>query len=221
VPKINVAYIKQHPVMFGAIFLVFGVFLWLLLNRSGGASASGTTVVTSQPSDAQVAAGVALQQAQLGSQTQIALAQLSLSAHSEDNATQKDLAALAASLQVQQIQAEYNLGKGQLEASVASLGMQLANNLAITNSNNSFMLGYAKNAQDAATTQLLIGANLQQQLGAQQLEAFKTSAVLSVIPTLKSKDRDEALEIVSGSIYGHPVSYYNGPGAATVYGAVL
>jgi hypothetical protein len=31
VSKFSIVYVKQHPVMFGAIFLVFGLFLWMML----------------------------------------------------------------------------------------------------------------------------------------------------------------------------------------------
>lgn len=219
-PKINVAYVKQHPFMFGTIFLVFGVFLWMLLNRgeSSSASGGGTTVVNPGPSDAQVMAGVALQQAQIdsstqmglahmASDTQIGLAQLEIAAHHDDNSAQRDLAAMALTAQMAEIQASYNLGKGQLEASVASLGMQLSNNLAITQSNNGFMLDYARQANDAATAQLMIGANLQATLGAQALDGYKYgidaskyTATLATIPSLKKGDRDDALNTL---ITGH------------------
>jgi hypothetical protein len=204
--KFSFTYVKQHPIMFGSILLVFGLLFWLLLNRSASAgqsdSVGGTTVITPGPSDAQIAAGVALQQTQVAANRDIAIAQLSLAAHGDDNSTSKDLAAMALSQSMAQIQADYNLGKSQIEASVGALAMQLSNNLAITNSNNSFMLDYAKNAQDAATTQLLIGANLQAELGAQSLEGYKYSAALSVIPTLKKSNRDNALAIIATGATG-------------------
>jgi hypothetical protein len=193
-------YVKSHPWLFGAIFLIFGVLLWIMLNRGAtGASAGGTTVVNPGPSDTQVAAGVALQQAQLEANTQIGLAQLSLAANAQNIDGQKELAGLALTAQMADIQANFNLGKSQIEASVISLQSQLANNLAITHDNNSFMLNYAKDAQDAATAQLMIGANLQATLGAQQLEAFKFGTAASVIPTLKKGRRDEGLQWLLGS----------------------
>lgn len=200
--KFSVVYVKKHPWLFGAIFLVFGVFLWMLLNRgasSGSASVGGTTVVTPGPSDTQVAAGVALQQAQIASNTELGLAQLSIAANAQNIAGQRDLAAMALEANLAQVQADYSLGSATIEASVTALTAQLANNLAITHDNNSFMLNYARDAQDAATAQLMIGANLQEHLGQQQLEAFKFGTAAAVIPTLKKGRRDNAFFALTGT----------------------
>ena len=205
--KFSFTYVKQHPVMFGAIVLVFGVLFWMLLNHKASAgSGGGTTVVQSGPSDAQVAAGVQLQEAQLAANTQVALAQISAGANSANNDSQERLAALALQGHLTDVQANYNLGEQQITASVQSLAMQLKNNLDITNSNNSFMLDYAKNAQDAATAQLMIGANLQEQLSADQLAAFKFQSLASVIPTLKEGKRDNAFGVLAGVEQGTPMS---------------
>jgi hypothetical protein len=212
VKHFNVTYVKQHPVMFGAIFLVFGLFLWMLLNRgASSASATGTTVVTPGPSDAMVAANTQLQLAQIEGQTNLGMAQLSLAANAQNNDTQESLAAMALQAQFAQIQADHDLSNAQIEASLGALTLQLGNNLAITHDNNQFMIDYAKNAQDSATAQLLIGANLQERLGAQQLKAFQTSAILSVVPTLKKGDRDNALISIA---LGAPSSHgsVTGPG---------
>lgn len=200
--KFSVTYVKQHPVMFGMIFLVFGLFLWLLLNRGASAPAAQSGAVASGPSDQEIAANVALQQAQLAANVQIATAQLGLQAHADDNQAQRDLAALALQAQIADIQANYNLGKLQTEASLDALSAQLSTNLALSHDNNAFMLDYAKNAQDAATAQLLIGANLQATLGSQQLEAFKFSSLTAVIPTLKSGKRDNAFALLTQNTYG-------------------
>lgn len=203
--KFSVTYVKQHPVMFGAIFLVFGLLLWMLFNKSAAndaANSSGTTVVQAGPSDAQIAAGVQLQEAQLAANTQIGLAQISLAANSANNDSQERLAALALQGHVTDVQAQYNLGEQQITASVQSLAMQLQNNLQTTDSNNSFMLNYAKNAADAATAQLMVGADLQKSLSADQLEAFKFSSLASVIPTLKEGKRDNAFSLLTTDTYG-------------------
>jgi hypothetical protein len=78
-----------------------------------------------------------------------------------------------------------------------ALSLQLGNNLAITHDNNQFMIDYAKERADAANTSLLINANLQQVLSAQQLEAFKFGTMASVIPTLKKGKRDNALRCLA------------------------
>lgn len=201
--KFSVVYVKQHPVMFGAIFLVFGLLLWMLLSR--GASSSGnTTVTTPQPSDAAIAAGVALQQAQIGASTQVAMGQLSLAANQQNNDSQVTLATLALQAQMAQIQSDHDLNNTQIEASVGALSMQLANNLAITHDNNQFMIDYAKNAQDAATTQVQINAALSAQLSADQLKAYTVGSMLSAVGTVKAGDRDQVLMYVAGTINGDP-----------------
>jgi hypothetical protein len=216
VSKFSIVYVKQHPVMFGAIFLVFGLFLWMMLNRGTSGGSVSTTVTTPQPSDAAIAAGVQLQMGQLEASTQVAMGQLSLAANQQNNQAQSDLAAMALQAQVLQIQSDHDLANSQIEASLGALALQLGNNLAITHDNNQFMIDYAKNAQDSATDQLLIGANLQAELSKDQLKAFTTSSLLSVIPTLKKKDRDETLQIIGSQILGNPVNFANGPGAARV-----
>lgn len=216
--KFSVAYVKQHPAMFGVIFLVFGLGLWMLLNRNGSAPAQGgTTVVTPGPSDAQVAAGTQVQLAQLDANTQVTLAQIAAGAHNQDNDAQLNLGAMALQAQMAQIQSDHDIANSQIEASLAALTAQLGNNLAITNSNNSFMLDYAKNAQDAATSQLLIGANLQATLGAQQLDAFKFSSAVSAIPSLNKNDRDNALQALIISSSGNGGSYTGDRTGQNVY----
>lgn len=203
--KFSFTYVKQHPVMFGAISLVFGLFLWMLLNKGAApANAPVGTVIQNGPTDAQIQAGIALQQTQVEANTQVALAQLSLNANADNNASQEHLATIALQGQLADIQANYNLGKSQIEASVVGLTEQLANNLAITNSNNGFMLDYAKNAQDAATAQLVINANLQENLttqsidlqktlATQQLQAYEFGTTASLISQFGSPQRRETL----------------------------
>lgn len=205
--------------MFGTIFVVFGVLFWFMISGRGGSGGSGAVTVTnSGPSDAQVAAGTQLQMAQLGAQTQIAMGQMALGAKAAEMEATKELAGMELAYRVQELGVTAALNSKTIEASLAALSLNLSTQSSINHDNNQFMLDYASNAQDAATTQLLIGANLQRDLGAQQLDAFKTSSMLSIIPTLKKKDRDESLQIISGNITGNPVSYYNGPGSAQVYG---
>jgi hypothetical protein len=202
VSKFSIVYVKQHPVMFGAIFLVFGLFLWIMLNRGAAGGSVSTTVTTPQPSDAAIAAGVQLQMGQLEASTQVAMGQLSLAANQQNNQAQSDLAAMALQAQVLQIQSDHDIANSQIEASLGALSLQLGNNLAITHDNNQFMIDYARNAQDAANTSLLINANLQQVLSAQQLEAFKFGTMASVIPTLKKGKRDNAFALLGASSGG-------------------
>lgn len=197
-------YVKQHPVMFGTIFVVFGLFLWLMLNRGANSGSVSTTVVTPQPSDAQIAAGLQLQTAQLDANTQVALGQISLAGNRDNNQTQTDLATLALQASLAQIQSDHDLGNAQIEASLGALSMQLANNLAITHDNNQFMIDYAKNAQDAATMQVQINAALQAELSKDQLKAYTTGAMLAQIPNINKNNRDELLTYIAGVSSGDP-----------------
>lgn len=197
----NVQYVKAHPVMFGTIVIVFGLLFWMLLNHRGGGSSS-VTVANSGPSDAQVAAGVQLSMAQLGANTQVTLAQMDLAAKAQDIEGQKSLAAMELAYQVQELGAQHDLGVQTIQASLASLTAQLNNNLAVTNSNNQFMLDYAQSASDAATTQLAINAGLQRDLSKDSLDAMKFGTLASTIGTLKAGKRDNAFALLTSETYG-------------------
>src|ERR1044072_4748462 len=225
-------YVKQHPVMFGGIVVVFGLILYMLMNRGSGAAAQ--TVVTNGKSDAQTAAEMQMGMAQLGAQTQVQLANLgasvemakvnaSILAAQDDNDTALALAGLSANLQAAQTAAQERMTNRATDASLSALNMQLQNAYASQVNNNQFAYDYASLAYDSALETVKVNAALQATMGAQQLEAFKygTDAnvklstqqqLLSVIPTLKKKDRDESLQIIGGYISGIPVPYTNPQG---------
>lgn len=208
--------------MFGAIFLVFGLLLWLWLNHGASSGSVTTNVTTPQPSDAAIAAGVQLQTAQLDAQSGIAMGQLSLAANADNNQTQKDLGALALEGQLAQIQADSNAANTSTEASLAALSLQLGHDLSITHDNNQFMLDYAKNAQDAATQQLIVGANLQEALSTDQLRAFSIQTLASQIPNLRlhGGQRLQAFDLLTASVAGQDISIGGQNPVATGTGAV-
>lgn len=223
--KFSVAYVKQHPAMFGVIALVFGLGLWLLLNKGSGGGGRNIVVQNGGPSPAEIAAGVQLQQAQLGanvqlqgaaigSQTQIALAQLSLQGLGMQlDGTQK-LASAELSYRMADLAANHDISAKQIDASLSALTTQLASTYAVQHDNNAFMLDYAKNAQDAATSQILIGANLQAELGSQQLKAFEVSSVMSQAGRLKKAKLERFLTNVGGPLI-------NGSGGDTGYTPIM
>jgi hypothetical protein len=112
-----------------------------------------------------------LQLAQIEGQTQLGMGQLSLAANNQNNDAQVTLAGMALQAQIAQIQADHEATNAQIEASLGALTLQLGHDLAITHDNNQFMIDYAKNAQDSATAQLIVGADLQKALSADQLKA--------------------------------------------------
>lgn len=207
--------------MFGTIFLVFGLLLWMILSR-GATSSSSTSATASGPSDAQLSASVALQTAQIGGQVQLGMGQLSLAANADNNKTQEDLAALALQANLAQIQADSVNNNAQITASLGAMSMQLANNLAITHDNNQFMIDYAKNAQDSATTQLMIGADLQKTLSADSLKGYTISTLAAEIPNLSLKrgERNQAFDVLTNAVTGsnQPVASLHGGGITGIGG---
>lgn len=201
--KFSLSYVKKNPVMFGAIFVVFGLLLWLLMNR--GASGGGSTqYVQSGPSEALQAAsmqtGAAIQAKQIDAAVQTQMGAMQLEALSRQIEGQQGIALLEAQYRTAELAASERMSELQTTASLAALQSQLNNQAAMNESNNQFMVDYARQAQEAATTQVAINAALQRDLGAQQLDAYKygldtsiKQGILSMIPSLKKKDRDTAL----------------------------
>lgn len=218
--KFNVAYVKKNPVMFGAIFLVFGLLIWLLINR-GSSSDSGTTYVNQGPSEAlqaaQLQTGAAIQAKQIDASVQTAMGAMQLEALSRQIQGQAAIATMEQSYRMAELSENAGLSKLQIQASLQALSAQLDNNLAITNSNNSFMIGYATTVQEAATQQTAINAAVQMHLSDNQTEAFKAQAkamavgaLASQIGNVKANDRDNAFAALAGTISGGGLTYTDG-----------
>jgi hypothetical protein len=196
--KFSVEYVKKNPIMFGTIFVVFGLLLWFMMNR-GSSSAGATTVVQGGgPSDAQLAAATQVQLAQISAGAQTSLADRQLSALSMQTESQEHLAALSLTHAMAELQVEERLGVLGVEASLAGMTAQLNAQTQMSADNNAFMIDYARVAQDAATANVMINASLQRDLAGISAEAYRTSSLLSIIPTLKKKNRDEALLAIAG-----------------------
>lgn len=215
--KFSFAYVKQHPYMFGAIALIFGLGLWLVLNKGSGAASSGGVVAVNSKSDNQAAleaqvaiAGMQLQAQQYGAQTQVA-------ALAQQGANEFAVATLQSQVALAGLASQERTDEKTLSASTSALQLQLDNALQITNSNNQFMVDYARTAADSAVEQLRINAALQTELSEQQLDAYKTSSILSIIPSLKKKDRDESLQIIgTGILTGTTPQFFNARGPAII-----
>lgn len=200
--KFSLAYVKKNPVMFGAIFIVFGLLLWFLMNR--GASGGSTQVVQTGPSEAlqaaQMQTGAAIQAKQIEAQTASALGAFQLEALTRQLEGQQSIALLEMQYRTAELAASERMNDKTTAASLAALQSQLNAQTAMAESNNQYMIDYARVAAENATTQLAIGAALQRDLSAQQLEGYKygidasiRQAILATIPSLKKKDRDTAL----------------------------
>lgn len=186
--KFSLQYVKQNPVMFGAIFLVFGVFVWFLLNHNANSQAATSTQVYDPASDPNV----------IAAQTQYAMASLSagvanqqtaaaLAATQDNNQTQVQETTIAAQVALAQTQADANTAALQTQASLDALHAQLNANVQMNEDNNNAQIGYATLAYDNATQMSAINAALQENITSQTLQAEQTNNILSAGVALKSK----------------------------------
>lgn len=193
--KFSWTYVKQNPVMFGVIFIVFGLLLWLFINRRSSAGASGGNMIYQQAGKDpnQIAAEAAIAQATIQAQAQTQAGQLQLAAIGQQGQNDLALAHLGSQVSLAELGASERLGYQSMESSLAALRFQLESERGIVDSNNAFQIGYARVSADSATRAMEINAGLQRDLAATQLSAFQTSAYVSVIPSLRRRDRDDAL----------------------------
>lgn len=199
--KFSFAYVKKNPVMFGVIFVVFGLLLWVFLNRGSGGS---TSYVTTGPSEqlqaANLQAGVAVQMKQIDAQMSNNMGAMQLEALTRQIEGQQSIAVLEMQRSLAELASNERMGELQITASLTALQAQLNNSLAITEANNQFQVDYATIAAESATQMVAINAALQRSMSADQLEAYKygldtsvKQGILATIPSLKSKDRDTLL----------------------------
>lgn len=190
--KFSLAYVRQNPVMFGVIIVVFGLIFWFLM--SGRASGGGGDQVVYQ----QNAPDPALQIASLQAQAQAQQGQLQLAALAQQGQNDLALGTLSANVALAELASRERTDSIGYAASLAALERQLDAQIATTEMNNNFQVSYARLAYDAATDQAAINASLTRDLSAMQAEAYRTGSLLSVIPTLKKRDRDDALAGIGG-----------------------
>ena len=209
-------YVKKNPTIFIGIFLVFGLGLFLLLNRGGGAS-SGGTIVSGGPSEAfQIQAmGINAQaQSQMYAvQAERDQAAMALQAAGMQIEAQQNIAVLQSQLALAELQSTQTISSEQTAASLNALSMQLSNSFMMQESNNRAGVDMARMVQDTATQQLAIGAMMQQRMGDQQLEAFRIQSqaglqqsLIAQVSSLKKKDRDTALAAIAASTAGQSFS---------------
>lgn len=238
--KFSLSYVKQNPVMFGAIFVVFGVLLYLVMNKGAGGT---TQYVTTGPSEAlqaaQLQSGTAIQAAQI--QAGASLQEKQLDAAVAGQTLQAQLAAITAQINGQETLANMNLqyqfaelaansalGSKQIDASLLALQAQLDNQLDVVNSNNQFMVDYAKVAADNATAQVMINANLQATLGEQsagvakalshdQMEAYKFGSAMNAVSTLDYRSRTNGMAAAIAMLSDKPTTVQLG-GGNQIYG---
>lgn len=220
--KFSLSYVKQNPVMFGSIFIVFGLLLYLAMNK--GASGGSTQYVTTGPSEAlqaaQLQAGAAIQAKQIDAAIAGQSSQASLAALTAQINGQQTIANMQMQYEMAALAANSALGSKQIDASLLALQAQLDNQLDLANSNNQFMVDYARVAADNATAQVMINAALQRDLGQQQtdlqkalsadqLKAYTVGTLASVIPSIKGNDRDNTLNLLISKTTSGPTVQMN------------
>jgi hypothetical protein len=213
----SLTYIKKNWMMFAVIFIVVGGVIYLMLARGGGGG-GGVVVQQSTAADpvaTQAQTQLALAQIQAGMSVNQAQAELAALGIQSD--TQLQLAALEAQLRQNENAASERLGVLAIQSQLDSMDMQLQNALQMQIANNQFQVDYASLAYDAAVEQSNINAELQLAMSKDQLAAYQSGlaansflASLSVIPSLKKKDRDNALVALTGGDYRF---YGNNPGS--------
>ena len=200
--KINWAYLKKPSVLIGAVVLFF--VLLFLLNRSGGASASGQTVVNSGPTDAQITQETQMAMAQLSAGLQQQAIAVDYAKSQDTNATQLGLATIAAAANTQSLAVQQEIADRTVNAQVHGLDLQYQglvdqNATALAAAQAQYNYGLASQAINANVTTTLSQQQLEAYAisSANQLEAFKFSTEASIIPTLKAGKRDNAFALLA------------------------
>lgn len=192
--KVNWAYLKKPSVIIGAVILFF--ILLFLMNRSGS-GASSQTVVSSGPTDAQVAQQTQLAMAQMSAGLQGQAIAIDYAKSQDANATGLAIAQIQATLSGQSLQVQQDIATQTVAAQVHGLDLQYATGLA----QNSFALDYAQQQFSYGIASQAITANEQMKMSEDQLAAFKFSTLASIIPTLKSGKRDNAFSLLTTASY--------------------
>lgn len=202
--KINWRYLKKPSVIIGAIVLFF--ILLFLLNRSASASTSGTTTVSTGPSDAELAAQSQYAIAQLGASVQGQSIQAGLASQQDQDQTQIALATIAAAVSNAQTAAQQAIATQTVDAQVHGLDLQYQTAIA----NNNAQIKAMQVAAGSTIAQAAINANLQAALSANQLAAFKAQSMAMAIGSANPGDRDQLTAQFIAAITGTGVNYEPG-----------
>jgi hypothetical protein len=186
--KFSFAYVKQNPLMFGTIALVFGLFFYVYMNK--GANSGGNQVIQTGPSDMAVQAqlqmaalnaqasakrdeaqaGINIAQIQAKAQTDFAT--LGITALSQQGANNAAIANIGAQVALFDTAANERVASRQIDASTDALMARYATEYAITVDNNQTTVEQATLAYNSANFQVQTFANLQLGLGQQQSNNF-------------------------------------------------
>lgn len=204
--KFSFDYVKKNPLVFGGIFLVFGVLFWLYLNQ-GAETQQSVTYADSGPSDAELAAQAALGQASIAANRDTQLANAQIAAIQIQGQNELALANLGAQVALADLGANERLQSKNLDYTRDALMYQLDTELALQEANNQFQVDFAKVAYDASTESTRINAALAAQMSSDQLKAFTTGAMFNSVQFVKKNDRDNAFALAAAISSGTPTTY--------------
>jgi len=202
--KVKWAYLKKPSVIIGAVILFF--VLLFLLNRSGGSASSGTTTVTTGPSDAQVASQTQLALAQISAGLQGQAIQVDYAKARDANDTQVALATMAAALQGQSLVVQHDIASQTIDAQVHGLDLQYASAVAA----NTAQIQALQIQSNMVLASSAINANLQAQLSKDQLTAYGYNVAGGAISSANKGDRDQLTAQLIAAMTGTGVNYEPG-----------
>lgn len=244
--KFNFAYVKEHPYLFGGI-AIGGVLLWLYLNH-GASAASQTTVynpnagpsdavvqsnnalaaaqlaASSQTSEAQIAAQMNQNIAQIQSNTQIAHDTASIAALAQQGQNDTAIANINANVNLANIASNERVSINAATLSAATYVAALNAQTSMNADNNATTVAIASKAYDTSVINTGIMADVYKQFSSDQLQATLGAQKQATIATLAANigqapetDRDQMLALITGAATGTGFSYHDqGIGTLTV-----
>lgn len=175
---INLQTFKKKPLLWGGIAIVIFVIFYLIFSRGSGGGEGSTQVVTTGPSEAQLAA-----------QTQLGMAQIQAGAVNAQTAAEVAMKNADIAGQVKLGELAYQAGLAELSASKEALQIQSEYSFQTARVAAETNLQMAKMDKDVLTTQLATQA----WMFGQQTQSLTNMALISQVGNLKAKDRDRLL----------------------------
>jgi hypothetical protein len=170
--KINWAFLKKPSVIVGAVILFF--IILFMLNKGTGSSSS--QVVNTGPTDAQVASQTQLALAQISAGLQGQAIQVDFAKSQDQNATALALATMQTTLGVDQLAAQQAIADRTIDAQVHGLDLQYQT----SRDTNAFNLAFTGQQFQYGLASQTLMANQQLAMGQQQLQAFQFSQIASL-----------------------------------------
>lgn len=201
--KLNLKVFKSRPVLWIVGGIVLFVIFYLMFNKGGSGTSTesgGITTINTGPSDAAIAAS-----------TQLQLAQVQAGAAIQQSNAQSAAAIAIATLQAQSdianTQASADVAKYTAGVDAATQGQYLNVQKEIAQTNAEYSYDTAKVASETAlgiqeSQQQMFEAQLGSNVQMLQIQSSNliTQSLIAQIPSLKSKDRDNALWHLSDTL---------------------